>query len=299
MKRDPAVGNRLSSGKREAMSVEVIDSVASGYGGVPAPPQPSGPRQCWVLALRLVRPSVRNGEVLTAVLAPTVFTVGFYVPLHRMMDAAGSGSGSYAQFLMPMIVMQAVAFCATAAAFRAAGDARDGLDTRFATMPMPLITPLAARMVVVLYRTAISLAAAVACGTVIGFRFYGSWWQTLAFVLFALLLGMLLGVLGDLIGGLSGSPEAATQALILPQLVLGMVSSGFVPADRFPGWMRGFAREQPVSRFVGVMRVLAGDRPGYAAPVTWARVGPGLVWAVAGLGVFGGAAILLAVRRQR
>ncbi|WP_019929902.1 ABC transporter permease [Nocardia sp. BMG111209] len=281
------------------MSVEVIDTVTAGYRGVPAPPRPSAVRQCWVLSLRLIRPSVRNGEVLMAVLAPTVFTVGFYIPLNRVMSFVGHGSGSYAQFLMPMIVMQAVAFCATTAAFRSASDARDGLDTRFATMPMPLIAPLVARTAAVLYRTAISLAAAMVCGYVIGFRFYGSCWQTAAFVVFALSLGVLLGALGDLAGGLSGSPEAATQMLVLPQLILGMVSTGFVPAFQFPAWMRGFARNQPVSQFVGVMRALAGDRPGHPPPVTWSLLGPGVLWTVAGLGVGGGAVILLAVRRQR
>ncbi|MCX4094200.1 ABC transporter permease [Nocardia sp. alder85J] len=281
------------------MSVQVIDPMASGYRAAPAPPRPSALRQCWVLALRLVRPSLRNGEVLTALLAPSVFTIGFFVPLNRVMSGVGHGSGSYAQFLMPMIVMQAVAFCATAAAFRSASDTRDGLDTRFATMPMPLIAPLVARTAAVLYRTAIALAAAVVCGLVIGFRFHGSWWQTVAFVLFALSLGVLLGAIGDLVGGLSGSPEAATQALILPQLILGMVSTGFVPADRFPSWMRAFAHHQPVSRFVAVMRALAGDVPGAGTPVTWGTVGPGLAWTVAGLVVFGGACVLLAVRRQR
>ncbi|KZM75132.1 antibiotic transporter [Nocardia terpenica] len=257
------------------------------------------PTQCWVLALRLVRPSLRNGEVATALLAPTVFTVGFYVPLNRVMTFAGHGLSSYAQYLMPMVVMQAVSFCATTAAFRAAGDARDGLDARFATMPMPSATPLFARTVAALYRVVLAAAAALVCGTVIGFRFYGSRWHTVAFAAFVLLLGLVLSLMGDLLGTLSRSPEATTQALVLPQLILGMVSTGFAPVRQFPHWVQGFARDQPVSQFVGTMRVLAGDRGGRAGPVTWPAVGPGLGWALAGLLAFGGASVLVAVRRQR
>ncbi|MFI5782914.1 ABC transporter permease [Nocardia sp. NPDC051570] len=255
--------------------------------------------QGWVLALRLIRPSMRNGEVVTAVLAPTVFTLGFYVPLNRVMSFVGYGLSSYAQFLMPMIVMQAVSFCGTAAAFRAAADARDGLDARFATMPMPSVTPLLARTVAMGYRIVLSLLTALVCGHVIGFRFYGSWWHTLGFVAFALLVGVLIGLVGDLLGTLSKSPEATTQALVLPQLILGMVSSGLVPASQFPHWIQGFARDQPISQFVFTLRALAGDRSGRAGAVSWAVLGPGIGWAAAGSLIFGGAAVLVALRRQR
>ncbi|MCM6773950.1 ABC transporter permease [Nocardia sp. CDC159] len=255
--------------------------------------------QGWVLALRLIRPSVRNGEVLTAVLAPTVFTLGFYVPLNRVMNFVGFGLSSYAQFLMPMIVMQAVSFCATAAAFRAAADARDGLTARFATMPMPSVTPLLARTAATGYRIALSLLVALVCGHVIGFRFYGSWWHTAGFLGFGLLVGVMLGLAGDVLGTLSKSPEATTQALMLPQLILGMVSTGFVPAHQFPRWIQGFARDQPVSQFVEVMRALAGDRSGRTAVVSWATLGPGIAWASAGLVSFGGVAVIVALRRQR
>ncbi len=254
---------------------------------------------CWVLTRRQVRPSLRNGEVLTAVLAPTVFTLGFYVPLNRVMSFAGHGASSYAQFLMPMVVMQAVSFCATAAAFRAAVDARDGLDARLATMPIPPIAPLVARTAATGYRSVVALAAALLAAHVIGFRFGGSRWETAGFLAFAVALGVMLGLFGDLLGTVSKSPEATTQVLMLPQLILGMVSTGFAPADQFPPWIQGFARDQPVSQFVDTMRALAGDRTGFATPVDWATVAPGVLWTAAGVLVFGGGSVLVALRRQR
>ncbi|MQY18586.1 ABC transporter permease [Nocardia macrotermitis] len=255
---------------------------------------PSTVRQWWVLTLRMVRASVRNGELVTALLAPSVFTLGFYVPLNRVMSL-GHGVGSYSQFLLPMIVMQAVSFCAGAAALRAATDARDGLDERFASMPMSVVTPLVARTTATLYRILVAVSAAIVCGYVIGARFRGTVWHTIGFVIFAALVGLLLGLLGDLLGALSRSPEATTQALVLPQLILGMVSTGFAPAEQFPDWIRGFARDQPVSGFVNVMRALSGD-PG---PVSWAILGPGLLWLLAGLVLFGVASAVVAGRRHR
>lgn len=262
------------------------------------PPRMATVAQWWALTWRLVRPSWRNGELATALLAPTVFTVGFYVPLNLVMTVYGHGLSSYAQFLMPMIVMQAAAFCAITAAFRAAADAKDGLNVRFGTMPMHSAVPLAARVTAALYRAAVALAAAVVCGHVIGFRFYGSWWDTLGFIGFAMLIGLALCLGADLLGGLTKSPEATTQALILPQLILGMVSTGFAPANQFPHWIQGFARNQPVSQFIYGLRALAGDPSGNAGVVGWSVFGPALAWTLGLAVVFGAGAVYLSMRRS-
>ncbi|MFI6363746.1 ABC transporter permease [Nocardia sp. NPDC050630] len=265
------------------------------------PPRTATVAQWWALTWRLIRPSWRNGELITAVVAPAVFTVGFYVPLNFVMSLSAArrgGLSSYAQFLMPMIVMQAIAFCAITAAFRAAADAKDGLNVRFGSMPMFSTVPLAARVTTSLYRAAVALTAALVCGHVIGFRFYGSWWETIGFIGFALLIGLALCLGADLLGSLTKSPEATTQALILPQLILGMVSSGFSPVNQFPHWIQGFARNQPVSHFVYGLRALAGDPSGRAGAVGWSIFGPALAWTLGIAIVFGAGAVYVSIRRS-
>ncbi|WSG62489.1 antibiotic transporter [Nocardia sp. NBC_01730] len=263
-----------------------------------ARPRTAAVAQWWVLTRRLVRPSLHNGELLTAVLSPALFTLGFYVPLNLVMSVYGHGLSSYAQFLMPMIVMQAVAFCGISAAFRAATDAKDGLNLRFGSMPMASTVPLAARITAALYRGAAALGSAVVSGRVIGFRFYGSAVETGGFLAFALLLALALCLGADLLGSLSKSPEATTQSLIFPQLILGMVSTGFAPARQFPSWLQGFARNQPISQFVYALRALAGDPTGNAGAVGWPVLGPALAWALGLLTVFGGAAVAVSMRRS-
>lgn len=251
-----------------------------------------------VLAGRLIRPSWRTGEIVTAALAPVVFTLGFYVPLNLVMSAYGHGLSSYAQFLMPMIVLQAISFCAIAAAHRSATDARDGLDARFASLPMPRWLPAAARITAAAQRSAVAVAGALACGLVIGFRFYGTWWHTVGFVGLAMLVALALCCGADLLGSVSSSPEATTQVLVLPQLLFGMVSTGFAPAGQFPGWVQGYAQHQPVSRFVDGLRALAGDATGDAGAVDLATLGPGLVWSLGLLLGCGALAWSRAVRRR-
>lgn len=273
--------------------VRTVGGSPTGYDRSPA----SAPAQWWVLSRRLIRPSWRTGEILTAVLAPAAFTLGFYVPVNMVMTLYGHGLSSYAQFLMPMIVMQAVSFCAIAAAFRSATDARDGLDIRFATLPMPRWVPPAARITAAAHRSVVAVTAALVCGALIGFRFYGSWWDTIGFVAFALLVAIALCCGADLLGSMSSSPEATTQILVLPQLILGMVSTGFAPASQFPSWLQGFARDQPVSQFVYGLRALAGDSTGNAGAVDLATMGPGIAWASGLLVVCGGLARWHAARR--
>ena len=92
---------------------------------------PSTLRQWWVLTVRLIVPSVTTGEILTAILAPATFTISFYIPLNRVMTFSGTGFSSYAQFMAPIVILQAAAFTAISAAFRAATDMVSGLDRRF------------------------------------------------------------------------------------------------------------------------------------------------------------------------
>src|SRR3990170_1269965 len=88
-------------------------------------------QQWWVLTTRLIVPSVKTGEVLASILAPAAFTASFYIPLKTVMTFAGTGFSSYAQFMMPIVVLQAAAFTAISAAFRAATDSVAGLNRRF------------------------------------------------------------------------------------------------------------------------------------------------------------------------
>ncbi|WP_280446162.1 antibiotic transporter [Nocardia brasiliensis] len=242
---------------------------------------PARARQWWVLTSRLIVPSVKTGEVLTSILAPATFTAGFYIPLKTVMTFAGTGFSSYAQFMMPLVVLQAAAFTAISAAFRAATDSVAGLNRRFGSMPVGRLVPVSARMSGNIFRLALSLCAAVVCGHVIGFRFYLDTVHTLGFLLLSMLIGTALTLGADVIGTLSRSPEATTQALVLPPLIFGMLSTGLAPAHQFPAWVQAFVRNQPVSQFVIGLRALAGDSLGNAGRVSWSLMGPSLAWTAA------------------
>jgi ABC-2 type transport system permease protein len=241
-------------------------------------PTASTVQQWWVLTVRVIRPTLRNGELATQVAAPVMFTVNFYLPLKQIMGAFTHGMSSYGQYLMPLITLVAIAFAAISAAFRSATDSVQGIDRRFKAMPIPALTPLAARMSASMYRCCIALAVSLACGYVIGFRFYGGVAHTVGFCLLVLLFGAVLALLGDLIGVANKNPEATTPLLLPPQFVLGLLSVGLQPVERFPSWIQPFVRDQPVSQEVYALRALAGDSTHAAGVVSWSVIGPILIW---------------------
>ena len=243
-------------------------------------PSPSALAQWWVMTTRFIIPTLRNGELITAIAASVGFTAGFYIPLHEFMKPAIGGMSSYGQFLMPLIALQAVYFAAMSTAFRSANDSVSGLTRRYGSMPIAPMTPVIARLSASLYRCLIGIAVALICGHVIGFRFYGGFLHTAGFVALLIVLGMLLSLVGDVFGTASRNPEAAMQWMLLPQMILGMLSVGFQPAELFPKWIQSFVRNQPISQWVSALRALAGDSTPAAGTVTWKLLAISVAWVV-------------------
>lgn len=251
-------------------------------------PEPSWPQQWLTLSERGLRTMWVRGQFFIAVVAPLIFTVGFYLPLRLVMQFQGV---DYAQFVMPIIVLQAMAFTAISAAHRAATEASNGMKARFQTMPVAAGVPLAARMSASLAHSLLSLAAAITYGYVIGFRFQGGLAYTFGFLALALLVGFTLTTAADALGTLTKSPEVTSQALTLPQLILGMFSSGFVPVEQFPSWAQGFVRNQPISQFSESLRAMS------EGSITFGLVFPSLLWCAGLAAIFIPLSIWANVRR--
>ncbi|MBM7416041.1 MULTISPECIES: ABC transporter permease [Nocardiaceae] len=252
-------------------------------------PEPTAFKQWASLSGRSLGSMARSGSLVVAVVAPAVYTVGFYLPLRLVMQFQGL---DYAQFLMPIICLQAMAFTAISAAQRAAIEGQSGMTTRLQTMPVTPWVPLLSRATANLVHASLSLIAALVYGSLIGFRFQAGLDDAVIFMLFALLVGAALTTGGDAIGSLSRSPEATSQALTLPQLILGMLSSGFVPETGFPEWIRPFVRNQPISLFSKAMRDMAEG--GVNSATLW----PAIAWAVGLIVVLVPLAVWASTRRS-
>ena len=262
-------------------------------------PHPSAATQWWVLTTRFIKPTLRNGELAITIASSVVFTAGFYVPLSQVMATATKAiSSSYAQYIMPLVALQAIVFAAISTAFRAATDSRQGINRRFGTMPIAPLTPVAARIAAAAYRCSVALAVALFCGHVIGFRFHRGAAYIVGFCVLVIVIGVLLSFAADLIGTGSRNPEAMMPLLILPPLIFGLLSVGVQPAQQFPHWIQPIVRNQPISQFVVALRTLAGDTTPAAGSVTWPIMAPTLAWLAAFVLVLVPASALVLSRRS-
>ncbi|AUH68158.1 MULTISPECIES: ABC transporter permease [Gordonia] len=258
------------------------------FGPDGATAQISPVQQWWTLTGRGLRKVVRNGEIVLAFLSPALLALCFYLPLRKIMNA--QMDMNYAQYLMPIIFLQSLEFTASSAAMRSSFDGSEGVNTRFRAMPMRPAVPLLARTATNAVLLTVSLVCATVATLIMGWRPGGGVTGTLALYGIGALIGLLLATVADGIGLIAGSPQATSQTMGLPTLILGMLSTGFVPEERFPEWIRPFARNQPISQFAGVMRS-ADD-----GTLTWHQLFPSVCWMI-GLAVV--AAILLGIYMRR
>lgn len=238
------------------------------------------------LTLRTLSGSRRDADLVFAALAPVGCFLGFTLVLGSLIHP---GSMTYPQYVLPVVIVQAMLFGAMTTADRAARDRLSGFGSRLKTLPVPAAVPLAARMLYCLIRSVVALVAAVAVGWSFGFRMAGGPGDTGLFVIIVVAFAMAVCLGADALGSRVGSVESSSQLLLLPQLVLVLLSTGIAPAESFPAWLGPFVRHQPVSRVTDTLRGLA------AGHATGRDLAAASAWCLGLLALFG----VLAVRMQR
>lgn len=238
------------------------------------------------LTLRTVSASRRDADLLFAALAPVGCFLGFTLVLGGLIH---TGPMSYPQYVVPVVIVQAMLFGAMTTADRAARDRLSGFGSRLRTLPVSAAVPLGARMLYCLIRAIIALFATVAVGWLFDFRMEGGPADTVLFMIIVVAFAMAVCLGADALGSRVGSVESSSQLLLLPQLVLILLSTGIAPAESFPAWLGPFIRNQPVSQVTETLRGLAtGHITARGLTVT-------LTWCLGLLALFG----VLAVRMQR
>ncbi|PEG55897.1 ABC transporter [Mycolicibacterium diernhoferi] len=228
-------------------------------------------------------------DLVFATLVPIAGLIGLTFLLR---DIIAVGEMTYAQYVLPAVVVQAMLFGALTTTDRAAWEKISGLGARMRTLPISPYAPLMARMSYCLVRGILALAASFLAAYLFGFRLTAGLGYFVAFVAMSLILTLALSLGADATGSKAGRTEVASQLLLVPQLLLVLLSTGLAPLDAFPSWLHPFVQYQPISQITETLRDFT------SGSVDTGNLAASLAWCVGLLVIFGVIAVRLQGRRS-
>jgi ABC-2 type transport system permease protein/oleandomycin transport system permease protein len=219
---------------------------------------------------------VRLPRAPELLLAFTVQPIMFVLLFRYVFGGAIKTPGySYADFLIPGIIVQNIAFGGFVTALGLNEDLHKGLIDRFRSLPMARPAVLAGRTLADVVTNALSATILIVTGLLIGFSFHTSFVEALAGFGLLILFGYAFSWVFAFLGMLVSTPEAANSVGFIAVFPLTFISSAFVPVQSMPEVLRGFAEVNPFTVVVDAMRALWLGAP--AGNNVWGAVAWSLV----------------------
>ena len=195
--------------------------------------------------------------IITVTIMPIALMLLFVYVLGGAIEA---GTDNYVSYLLPGILLIAIASGIAYTAYHLFIDKQQGIFERFHTMPIARSAALWGHVLTSLVSSAISVAAIILVALVMGFRSSAGVLQWLAvagiLALFTLALTWIAAI-----AGLSAKSVDGASAFSYPLIFLPFISSAFVPTGSMPGPVRAFAENQPVTSIVEAIRSLLAGQP--------------------------------------
>jgi ABC-2 type transport system permease protein len=210
-----------------------------------------------VLFVRLMRHILRSPDTIITVLITPVMMMLLFV--YVFGGAIQAGTGNYVNYLLPGILLIAIASGIAYTALRLFTDKQQGLFARFHSMPVARSSVLWAHVLTSLVSNAISVVVIILIALIMGFRSGAGvleWLEvTGILVLFTLALTWL-----AVIPGLTATSVDGAGVFSYPLVFLPFISSAFVPTATMPTVVRVFAENQPVTSIVNAIRALLSNQ---------------------------------------
>jgi ABC-2 type transport system permease protein len=167
---------------------------------------------------------------------------------------ASGGRAAYANYVVPGILLMAVAGTAQGTAISVAMDMTEGIIARFRTMAIFRPSVLTGHVLGSMIQAMLSLAAVIGVALLVGFRPTANPLEWVAAIGVLAMIAFALIWLSVALGLVTKSVETASN-LPMPLMLLPFLGSGFVPTESMPTPVRWFAEYQP---FTPVMETLRG-----------------------------------------
>jgi len=174
--------------------------------------------------------------------------------------AIRTGTDNYVNYLLPGILLIAIANGIAYTGYRLFLDLQWGLFDRFHSMPIARSAALWGHVLTSLLSNALSVLIIILVALLLGLRPVADpldWFAIAGILMFFTLSLTWIAA----IAGLSATSVDGVSAYSYPLLFLPFVSSAFVPTAAMPPAVRTFAQNQPVTSIVDALRALLSGQP--------------------------------------
>lgn len=190
--------------------------------------------------------------IITVTITPIAMMLLF---VYVFGGAIQTGTDNYVNYLLPGILLIAIASGIAYTAYRLFMDMQSGIFERFHSMPIARSAALWGHVLTSLVSNAISVVVIIIVALIMGFRSQAgvlSWLAVAGILaLFTLALTWIAAI-----AGLSAKTVDGAGAFSYPIIFLPFISSAFVPTESMPPVVRAFAENQPVTSIVDAIRAL-------------------------------------------
>lgn len=190
--------------------------------------------------------------IITVAITPIAMMLLF---VYVFGGAIQTGMDNYVNYLLPGILLIAIASGVAYTSYRLFMDMQRGIFDRFHSMPIVRSAPLWGHVITSLVSNAISVVVIILVALLIGFRSSASIVSWLAVIGILTLFTLALTWIA-IIAGLSAKTVDGAGGFSYPLIFLPFISSAFVPTESMPTAVRVFAENQPVTSIVETMRSL-------------------------------------------
>ena len=241
-------------------------------------PQPPGPLSAsltfgWRALLKIKHVPQQLFDV-------TAFPIMFTLLFTFLFGGAISGSPSkYAQFAIPGILVQTVAFITMYTGVALNTDISKGIFDRFRSLPIWRTSALVGALIADVARYTFAALVVFALGVALGFRPDGGVLGVLAAMLLMLLFAFSLTTIWTIFGLTLRTPESVMQTSIMILFPLVFTTNIWVQTSTMPGWLQAVVKVNPVSRVVTAVRGLMGGTAS-ASEIGWALLACAVIVAI-------------------
>lgn len=164
-------------------------------------------------------------------------------------------------YLVAGIIVQGLVFGGMNTGLGLATDSKEGLMDRFASLPMTRSAVVLGRILADLGIAIFTTTITILVGILVGFRPTANILEWMGAIGLMMLMAFVLAWLGAIIGLALKTVEAVNSIGFTFIFPFTFVSSTFINPDYLPGWLQGFAKNQPFTLLLDATRGLLTGYP--------------------------------------